>query len=281
MPFLHRVSEVNTYLVDYGPLAGKWRCVNCDLPHEKKIEERTAANAERVDPSLYHVVRSHPGAPLRPELSSEGRLRAWRVGAQVGEGEASALVEAWKRVEPSRGDVVVVSEKHGTTWTAPVAVGTPEAVASLVERGMFERVTADDLQGVRVTKAGVDAINAGLSEEERLLERIKRASPEELAEQFKARKARLAEAAKAAKAERAAAKEKAAADATKGNSETAAERFRAWGESHHKTAEERADRLREPDSFWWIHHENHPDVVIARFHPARLVVLEYVIDGLD
>ena len=211
----------------------------------KKIEERTAAKAERVDPSLYHVVRPHPGAPLRPELSSEGRLRAWRVGAQVGEGEASALVEAWKRMEPSRGDVVVVSEKHGTTWTAPVAVGTPEAVASLVERGMFERVTADDLQGVRVTKAGVDAINAGLSEEERLLERIKRASPEELAEQFKARKARLAEAAKAAKAERAAAKEKAAADATKGNSETAAERFRAWGESHHKTAEERADRLRE------------------------------------
>lgn len=120
-----------------------------------------------------------------------------------------------------------------------------ERTAANAERGMFERVTADDLQGVRVTKAGVDAINAGLSEEERLLERIKRASPEELAEQFKARKARLAEAAKAAKAERAAAKEKAAADATKANSETAAERFRAWGKSHHKTAEERADRLRE------------------------------------
>ena len=128
-----------------------------------------------TDPALWTTRPAHgvAGGPLEVVLTEEGRQRAFSVGAQVRRGAPSeallALVGA--------GGSALLLERVGTrgSLTTLGKVGMP-VWGVLVALGYVEEWHDASGDGVRLTDAGRRAVDSGHREQERLLERCRRAA---------------------------------------------------------------------------------------------------------
>lgn len=135
------------------------------------IEETTTMReASKTDPSLCvrRRVFGPAGGPDEIVLTDEGAERAFSVGAQIKRGlPAKALELLW-----SIGGEGQYSERHGSKMT-PTDLGRIDQIAwgYLRSLGYVESVPPD---GIRLTDAGVSAVEWGHREQENLLQRCRR-----------------------------------------------------------------------------------------------------------
>lgn len=116
------------------------------------------------------------GGPLEVVLTSEGRERAFAVGAQVRKGPAVHAIEAL-----AAGDGYL-SLRDGSRLSLSDLGRRFDAVTwgYLRALGMVESFQDDRGDGVRLTDAGRVALVDGLAERERLLARCRRAADAEV-----------------------------------------------------------------------------------------------------
>jgi len=129
----------------------------------------------KLDSALW-VVRPKFGAAGGPDeivLSDEGNARAFSVGAQVRQGPAAEALEALYSV----GGTGFLSVRVGARLT-PTAFGKIDQLAwgRLRSLGYVESIVSEPgmhESGVRLTEAGMTAVQNGLRERERFLYEVR------------------------------------------------------------------------------------------------------------